>query len=103
MYYMRVYDAQTGDLVGNLVDITPRGAMLVSEAPIPTDTVFRLKMELSQDMADKPYLEFTAKSLWCQPDVAPRYYNIGFQLLDVAPQDVEIILRIVDTYGFRDN
>jgi hypothetical protein len=101
MYYVRVFDVYTGELVGNLVDITPQGAKLVSKASIPTNRVFQLKMELSEDIADKPYLEFTAKSLWCQPDIDPRLYNTGFQLLDVAPQDVEIIQRIIDTYGFR--
>jgi hypothetical protein len=103
LYYSRVFDAQTGDLLGNLVDITPLGTMLVSEMPIPTDTVFRLKLELSEDIADKPFLECTAKSTWCQPDIAPGSYNTGFQMLDITPQDMEIVQRIIDTYGFRNN
>ena len=103
LYYSRVFDAKTGDLIGNLVDITALGAMLVSERPIPVDTVFRLKLELSEDVADKPFLEFTAKSLWSQPDIAPGSYNTGFQMLDIAPHDMEIIQRIIDAYGFRDN
>jgi len=103
MFYSRVFNAQTRELVGHLVDITPQGAMLISEAPLPTNTMFQLKMELSEDIADKPYLEFGAKSLWCQQDIDPHFYNTGFQLLDVPSQDVEIIQRIVEAYGFRDN
>ena len=60
-------------------------------------------MELSDDIAPKPFLEFEAKSLWCERDVNPQFYNTGFQVVDMAREDVEIIQRIVEAYGFRDN
>lgn len=101
MYYTRIFNDDTGGLVGNLVDITPQGTMIISEMPIPVGKEFRFRMELSDDVADKPHLVFKAQSLWCQPDVVPRYHNTGFKLIDVAPGDVEIIQRIVEMYGFR--
>ena len=99
MYYSRVYD---GDLLlGHLVDITSQGIMVMSEKPILTGLVFRLKMELSSDIAEQTFLEFTAKSLWCQPDIDPDFYDAGFELVDVLPSDVEIIERIVEAYALR--
>jgi hypothetical protein len=85
--------------MGNLVDITPEGVMTVSEKTHPTDKPFRLSIELSDDITDKPFLELSAKSIWCRLDVDPHFYNTGFELLDLTLQDREII----DTYGFRDN
>lgn len=102
LYYMRVYD-ETRQQIGNLVDLTPKGAMLVSEHPLPIKTNFHLKLELSEDVADKPYLEFNARSLWCQPDIEPHFYNTGFRILDLSPEDVKIVNRIIEVYGFRDN
>ena len=103
LYYMRVYDAETRLQIGNLVDLTPRGAMLVSEHPLPIKTNYRLKLELSEDVADKPYLEFNAKSLWTRPDIEPHFFNTGFKILDLAAEDVKIVNRIIEVYGFRDN
>lgn len=102
LYYMRVYD-ETRQQIGNLVDLTPKGAMLVSEHPLPIKTNYQLKLELSEDVADKPYLEFNARSLWCRPDVDPHFYNTGFRILDLSPEDVKIVNRIIEVYGFRDN
>ena len=101
MYYSRVYEAE--NLIGHLVDITPQGAMLISEKMIETDRIFKLRMELSADVTDRPFMEFIAKSLWCRPDIDPNFYNTGFELLGISQSEIEIIERIVEAYGFRDN
>ena len=103
MYYSRVFDAHTQILLGHLVDLTPQGAMLISEKPITTDLNFRLKMELSSEIANKRFLEFESKSLWCRRDIDPSFYNTGFELINIADEDRAIIERIVNAYGFRDN
>jgi hypothetical protein len=103
LYYARIFNVQTRELMGNLVDITPEGVMLVSEKTQPTDKPFQLSIELSADIADKPFLELSTKSIWCRPDVDPHFYTTGFELLYLTPRDRDIIQRIIDTYGFRDN
>lgn len=103
MYYSRVFDAHTQVLLGHLVDITPQGAMLISEKPIETEVNFRLKMELSNDITDKHFIEFDSKSLWCRRDIDPSFWDTGFELIDVTDEDKAIIEHIVEAYGFRDN
>jgi hypothetical protein len=103
LYYMRVYDAITRQQIGNLVDITPRGVMVVCEHPIPGGQTTRLRIELTNEVADKPFMEFFARSKWCEPDVIPNMYNAGFEILNLAPEDAKIILRIIEEFGFRDN
>lgn len=103
MFYTRVFDAHTRDLLGHLLDITEQGASLISEHPLPVDRDFKLKMELSDAITDKPYLVFEARSLWCRPDVDPHFYDTGFLLTRITPEDIAIIQRIVEAYGFRDN
>ncbi|MBM3152113.1 MAG: PilZ domain-containing protein [Chloroflexi bacterium] len=103
MYYTRIYDMPKGDLIGHLVDITPGGAMVISEHPIPAGRQFELRMELSMDVTEKPYMSFQARSIWCQQDIDPRFYNTGFELTGVSSDDAAIIEAIVEAYGFRDN
>ena len=103
LYYMRVYDVTTRQQIGNLVDITPRGIMVVSEHPILKGQVTRLRMELTADVSDRPFMEFSVRSRWCKPDINPNMYNTGFEILQLPPEDAKIILRIIKEFGFRDN
>ena len=103
IYYGRVFDETAQKLIGNLVDITDRGFMLLSDSPFPVDETHRFKLELTDDIADHAFLNFTARSLWCEPDLDPNHYNTGFEILQLKPQDAELIRSIVKKYGFRDN
>ena len=103
LYYMRIFDAATQHQIGNLVDITPRGIMIVSEQPRPEGETLRLRMELTDEVAEKPFMEFKALTRWCEPDIIPNLYNTGFEILDLTPDDAKIIQRIIMEFGFRDN
>jgi hypothetical protein len=103
LYYMRVYDAITRQQIGSLVDITPGGIMIVGEHTIPVGQTFHLRMELTYEVAEKPYMEFSALSKWSKPDISPSMYNSGFEISDLSPEDAVIIRHIVDSFGFRDN
>ena len=103
MYYTRIFKMPGGVLLGHLVDITQGGAMVISEDPIPTNQTYRIKMELSPDISESPYMIFNARSVWCKQDVDPRFYNTGFELLNVTEEHIQIIDSIVEVYGFRDN
>jgi len=103
VYYGRVFDETAQKLIGNLVDITDQGFMLLSDSPFPVNETHKFKLELTDDIARRPYLNFTAKSLWCEPDLDPNHYNTGFEILQLSPGDAELIQTIVKKYGFRDN
>ena len=99
-YYMRLVDNDTQDLVGHLVDISSGGFKLDSQAPIPTNKDFRLRMDLTSEVADKPAMVFVARSKWCEVDpLDPFIYNVGFQLVNISPADLEIINRMMEKYG----
>jgi len=104
-YYMRLINNDTNDIVGHLVDISSGGFKLDSEAPIPINKDFRFRMDLTNEVANKPSMTFLARSKWCRVDpLDPFLYNVGFQLVNIAPGDIEIFNRMVETYGkSRDN
>lgn len=99
-YYMRLVDNDTQDLVGHLVDISSGGFKLDSQSPIPINKDFRLRMDLTSEVADKPAMVFVARSKWCEVDpLDPFIYNVGFQLVNISPVDLEIINRMKEKYG----
>ena len=102
-YYMLVMDANSGEMIGHLVDITPLGLMMDSEKSLPLGTDFRLRLDTMPDVADKDYIKFTARSKWCLPDaVEPYLFDIGFSIIDIAQHDAEIIQKITEKYATRD-
>lgn len=99
-YYMRLVDNDTQELVGHLVDISSGGFKLDSQSVIPVNKDFRLRMDLSSEVANKPAMVFVARSKWCRVDpLDPFIYNVGFQLVSISPSDLDIINRIMEKYG----
>lgn len=103
LYYGRMYDEDAQKQLGYLVDITEHGFMLLCEEPIAANETLHIKLELTLDISKGPWMYFTAKSLWCEPDIDPNHYNCGFEIIDIKPEDLPIIRDIISAYGFRDN
>ena len=102
MYYSRIFNRKNGSVIGYLVDITPEGAMIISEEPIKPGENFRLRMDLPEDISTKASLDFEARSVWCKPDIDPHFYGTGFQISGLKDEDVQLIERMVQEYGFRE-
>ena len=99
-YYMRLVDNDTEELIGHLMDISSVGFKLDSQKPIPINKDFRLRMDLTKEVADKPSMVFVARSKWCETDpLDPFVYNVGFQLINISPSDLNIINRMIEKYG----
>ena len=103
-YYMLVMDPATNKTIGHLVDITSRGFMMDTQFQMILNKVYRMRIDTTPDIADKSFLEFSAMSKWIAPDaVEMGLFDIGFEIVNIAPSDADIINRIVTKYGERDN
>lgn len=103
LYYARIFDPATRHQIGNLVDITPRGAMVLSPEPFTVGVTYRLRIELTEDVSDQPHMDLTVLARWSHADIDPRLFNTGFEILDLGKDEEKIIQNIVNLYGFRDN
>ncbi len=99
IYYLRVFDINSHELLGHIMDITVEGALLISEQPIKTDTIFRLKMILPDEITRRKDIQYTARSVWCKKDPNPDFYNTGFQFQTINPADQSRISRLIDLFG----
>jgi hypothetical protein len=101
IFYSRVFDQKTGELLGHIIDITPAGAMLISEKPLEIGKLYHLKMELPDELSTRQFLVFEAKSVRGSQDMIPAFYDTGLQLINVAPSDIALIEKLVESFGFR--
>ncbi len=71
IYYLKVLDRETEELLGHLVDITEEGLMIVSENCLKEGKLMKMKMLLPREIEEKEQIEFDARSMWCRKDVNP--------------------------------
>jgi hypothetical protein len=100
-FFTRIFNQSNGDLLGHLGDITAAGMMVISNQPIKLGQQFHLRVELPKSVFGMEHLDVIASSVWSQPDVTPEFYNTGFEFIDISPEEVEIIERIVKEYSIR--
>jgi len=103
-YYMQVTDAVTKQLIGYLADISTGGFKLDCDKKVATGQDFRLSIQLTSEIADKTSMVFIARSKWCHPDhIDPTSFNVGFEIVNMAPSDMQIFQRMFEKYGTQNS
>lgn len=99
-YYMQVTNDLNKELIGYLSDISTGGFKLDSQKQITPGQDFRMRIELTPEIADKNVMVFVARSKWCHRDhIDPNSYNVGFEIVNMSPSDLVIFQRMFDKYG----
>ena len=102
IYYLCVYDRNSGNQIGHVVDVTPDGIMTISDSPIEIDKEFQFLMDLPSEMLGKTNISFDARSLWSSRDANPDFFNTGFEIIEMDWQGRKLIERLISSYGFND-
>jgi hypothetical protein len=102
IYYLKIFDRTTDELLGHLVDITEEGLMIVSENCVDSGKVIKLRMSLPREIEGKEEIEFEALSMWCRKDVNPSLFGVGFKFEYVDVLDRQIIFELIHEFGFSD-
>jgi len=99
-FYMRVLNDDTGDILGHMVEVGAIGLRLETVGPLPLNKDFYMRLELTPDLGGVPYIVFLARSKWCKIDhIQPNLFHVGFELIEILPEDMEIFLRILQKFG----
>ena len=81
--------------MGELVNITPEGLMLVSDQPITSNAVYQVELALPTDAATRATVELGIECLWCrQTDDNHRYWS-GYQIIDASPQALQTVHELL--------
>lgn len=102
-YYMPVIEPKTQQIIGHLVDISPKGLMMDSQIKFVEGNDCTLRLNVTADVSSKNFIEFIGRTKWCRPDsIEPYLFDIGFEIVKISQQDADVIRKIVDKYGSRD-
>ena len=101
IYYFKIYERESGELLGNVVDLTVAGLMVVSRSSFELDKEFRFIVELPFKIGDVGKIHFDAKSIWSECDINPEFRDTGFKITDISTEDASRIEWIIDNYAFK--
>jgi len=95
--YLRVL-GEDREVFGHLANISQEGMMVISDQAIEIGRDFDLRLELPSDATgtEHEHLALRARSVRCEQDVNPSFYDTGFQLLDVEPATVNRIATLIN-------
>ena len=102
IYYLEVFDDESGELLGYLVDLNINGLKLVSKTEIPSGKDFRLRMTMPEEYCKDQQVIFSARSMWCSKDVNPDFYAAGFSAPDLNQEIRRLFMVMIDQVGFND-
>jgi hypothetical protein len=102
IYYLEVFNQETGKLMGHLVDMTVNGIMLISKEPIPPGQTFSLRMIMPEDSCAEREVYFTATSTHSAQDVNPDFYATGFTTPDLDKRNRQLFTDLINQVGFND-
>ncbi len=86
-----VYDRATESVLGQVVNMSTGGMLLLSDNPIPVDSVFRFRIALPEPIEGADALMFGAESLWGSPAMDENCYWTGFQIIDISESHSRIL------------
>ncbi|MCK5893103.1 MAG: PilZ domain-containing protein [Endozoicomonadaceae bacterium] len=84
-----VFDSNTGEKLGQLLDISREGFMLLSIREITVQQQLNLTLELPNTISVSGHhlIKVSAKCAWCQPSSFSHDFGAGFQITSISEQD----------------
>jgi len=97
--YPRVFDVNTDESIGQVVDISTEGLRILSESPVATDREYRLRLEPTDAGDSGRPVEFDAVCVWLEKEFSSGAYNGGFRILKISKRNRETLERLIERFG----
>ncbi|MBI5943571.1 MAG: PilZ domain-containing protein [Chloroflexi bacterium] len=102
MAYTQVFDLYGGYLIGYLADLHLHGCMVIGNKRIPENVELTIAIELPElPMIRVSRITLPVRVVWCEPDISPEFYDVGFEFKEVPEDQRKVIQAIIDNYEFR--
>ena len=96
---VQITDINSGQQIGNLVNISTGGLMLLSDIPLTPNRLFQLSLALPAPIDGVPAVEFGAECLWVQDNTetnGPCW--AGSQIIDISDLNASLIEHLMKAW-----
>ena len=101
MTYLEVRCAETGRVVGRIIDLTIHGARLITDEQLELGTEIHLVIPIDNGPGRQEELRIDARCTWSGHDVNPDLLCAGFEFEEVRPQQEAALARIIQRHRFE--
>lgn len=102
IYYLRVFNRVTGEVLGHLVDITTKGIMIMRDSPIEAGLNYSMRLRWRNSLGKLQLADFEGICRWCRPDINPDFYAAGFIITEAQPETIAAIQSLITDLGMPD-
>ncbi len=102
IFYLRLQDARTGELLGYLGDISPEGLLMISERPCAVGRKVHLRMLLPHEIEGHASVEIEGEVRRCAPDYNPQFHAVGIQVEPLPEDTLRVMNELLREMGFKD-
>ena len=103
VFYLRVFDQNSRQIIGHLTDISTAGIMLVSEREIQKETVFNARLILPKEVLGRTELQLKISCIWCRPDSIPEFHVVGFQFVEIDLEKKKLIDALTSEFSLENS
>ncbi len=100
-FYLVAKNATTSDAIGNIVDITPAGFLLLSAKELTPLTNISVNIELPEPVDDCSLINCICEIKHCRKSANPDFYEVGFSITYASSQTKLIIEHIQQRWELR--
>ena len=94
-HYINVRNLSSGLIVGEVVNLTPEGLMIVSDEAFARNTIYPVQFILPQPIGRLSHIELGIECLWCrQADTSDRFWS-GYQIIDASTEAQQAICELL--------
>ena len=83
---LEVFDVNTDQRIGNLVDISMGGIMLISNRLVEVNSVYQLSLRIPEDYDGEKDINFGGEVLWTETTHDIQQHWVGFEIIDISPE-----------------
>ena len=88
---VQVVNAMTGHSMGRVGNLSIDGMMLIATTPTRENALYQFVFHLPDERGQPVPIEVGVHEQWSEPANVPGQFWVGFQFIDVAPQDLATI------------
>lgn len=93
---VKVYDMDTGDVMGYSANMHTRGMMLSTSTELPVDKEYNIKLEYMQLDEEMVEIPLRVRTIWCNAGNNPDFCYTGLLIIDSTPEQRSAIEELIE-------
>jgi len=98
IYYLRLFDTETNQSIGHLVNVNPEGIKVIGERLLSSGETHTFAMDLPRHFGPQRQIVFAAQIVWSRLPPDSQFYSSGLKLLSVSEQDRALLERLMQDF-----